>query len=611
MRTSWSRRPISDEPDELTSAAFVTKALAGTLLPKYESWQKEGWAFWDELGEFRFAIEWKSEMISRIRLRAGQVKPDQDEPEILDKGPAVDLLAELGGGPTGQPEMLGTIATQFNVAGDSYLIGEEKRPGLNDWIVRSADEFRLKSKATGSRPAVYEMIDDDASIGGTPVWRELKPQSLIVRIWRPHKRKRYLADSPVRAMRGAMRELELINRRIVAQLLSRLASAGMIAMPSEISFPTARELNDEEDEFVVLWIETAKEAIAEPGSAAACIPMPIRAPAELIDKIKHFDFTLKDDEGLIAKRESAIRRLATQIDVPAEVLLGMGDINHWGQWMIEESAIKTHIATDMELICGALTKGYLQPMLKAKGIDDPSLVVWYDASELTIRPDRSQNAKDARERHAITDKAFRRELGFDEADAPTEDELYEMVLHDLAGFVTTGPWALSVIQDDPALLANLPEYQSVPGVQEAVGREVVEAPTTDGPGAPVDDTTGEPDDAEPADRGEPDTGGEPPVPPGPDRAAQAAATHRLEVHMGGWTLHHPKLCQEATFSCPVTEASRALPVTPGTPGDYECALNPTGELVVGQRTYASRDDLVPGHTRKRRQRATNGARPRP
>ena len=51
-----------------------------------------------------------------------------------------------------------------------------------------------------------------------------------------------------------MRELELVNRHITAQYLSRLASAGVIIFPDEIVFPVRPEFQDEPDPFLREWI---------------------------------------------------------------------------------------------------------------------------------------------------------------------------------------------------------------------------------------------------------------------------------------------------------------------------------------------------------------------
>lgn len=576
----WNRK--RDKPEEppaqtaaLTAAATAVRAHRAIVSPAYDTWQEEVWDHYDSLGEFRYAIDWKSEMVSRVRLRAARTVPGQDEPEVTDEGIPAQLIMELGGGVGGQSEMLASLSTQINVPGEGYLVGESFN-GANVWSVRSADEIRVRNKQ-------YEVIDDEKSVRRL-YWRPLPEDSLVVRIWKPHRRYRYLADSPARSMRSTMRELELVNRKIQAQYLSRLASAGVFVIADEISFPVREEFAEAEDPFVEEWIETAREAIKEPGAASAVVPIPMRVPGEYVDKMKFIDFSIAEDEKIIEKRESAIRRLATQVDVPAEILLGMGDVNHWSAWQLEESAIKTHISSDIETIVNALTIGYLHPRLKALGEDPNGWVVWYDTSELTQRPDKSANALQAYDHLELSGSALRRELGFDESDAPTAQELRSSILRKLAANPQSGMIALAELINDPELSRAL---------------------DPDG-----DDQAGQPDDAEDTeDRGLPDTQGEPPPEPDADLVIQASAMHRITFELNRWTLRHPRCCDGRTMGCPVAQASRYLSYHPGTLGDYECWLSPRGDLVVGKQAFDRQDEFIEGHSRRFGHKAlVNGSR---
>lgn len=207
-----------DETRALTAAAFAVKASEATMTPQYTSWQEEAWGYYDTLGEFRFAIDWKADMLSRLRLRAARIEPGQDEPVFDDTGRPAELVTELGLSGMAHTEMMSSFGTQLGVVGDSYLLGEEQSKE-NYWRVYSADEIRRKS-------GVYEVVTEDSTEGKTN-WREVNSNSMICRVWRPHKRMRHIADAPARSMRGTMRELDLINRKIQAQYLSRLASAGV------------------------------------------------------------------------------------------------------------------------------------------------------------------------------------------------------------------------------------------------------------------------------------------------------------------------------------------------------------------------------------------------
>jgi hypothetical protein len=543
------------QPNALTAAAAPVTSPRTELIRNTDGWQEEVWAFHDSLGEFRYATDWEAKRFSRVRLYAAKLEPGADEPVRAEAGTAVDLMTAFAGGPAGQAQIMGGLATQLRVPGEGYLIVESVS-GIEQWSVRSIDEVRAARQR-------YEVIDENSPKSGNN-WRPLAPDSMApIRVWRPNKRWHHIADSPTRAARSTMRELELVNRHIVAQYLSRLASAGVVMFPSEVTFPEKEEFADAPDPFVAEWIENARVAIDQPGTASAVIPMPIKVPAELVDKIKHLDFTLKIDERIIEKRDSAIKRLASQLNVPAEVLLGMGDLNHWNAWISDETSLKVDVAPDAELICQAMTTGYLQPRLKASHVEDwANWVVWYDMSELTLRPDRSDNAIALYDRLEIDGAALRRETGFDEGDKPTDDELKEQGLKVIIKtFPTAAPGALSELTGE---------------------RVTIEATDSTPTGAQP------PPEPPPADR----------TPPDPDTARETAARARAErmaaqareLHAVRFTvgrppdLLHPAACAQHAYSCPFTHAALKLAdlPRPGTSGTYEARLDPYGRFTIGQ-----------------------------
>lgn len=577
-------------PSAVTAAAATPRGERDSDLRHTEKWQDEVWRYYDTLGEFNYGVWWLSNMLSRVRLRAARLQPDVDEPEILTDGPAAELMMRLSGGVTGQAQIMKRLTVQLSIPGEGYLVGEDEG-GLEKWQVRSVDEIRAQSGG-------YYVMDEHAVNTGQD-WRPLAAESMVTRVWRPHDRYYHLADSPARSAREIMRELELVNRKIAAEYLSRLASAGLLALPDDISFPVREEFAESDNPLVSEFIRVASESIKNPGSASSVIPIPFTGPAESIDKIKHIDFTLKIDEKIIEKRESAIKRLATKMDMPAEIMLGMGDVNHWGAWQLEEGALKTHIAPVAELICDSLTRGYLQPRLEASGENPADYVVWYDMSELALRPDRSENAAEAYDRLELSGTALRRELGFNEDDKPTDDELVEQALKVIIKTLPSGAAsALEQLTGDK-VKPIVPVSPQDPGTAEAVQEGNTPPPASEqkqappGPSAPV---------SGPKER--PATG----PPEEPDTAAQQAARARLllrqsqtqhlvrlSVTRPEWELLHPPVCDEHEYSCPFTHAvvSRAPTARPGMSGVYLCHLNTFGQMVLdGRDPYADTRSFI-------------------
>lgn len=481
-------------------------------LYNYESWQNDAWDYWRSLGEYSYGVTWLSAAVSRVRLNAAEVMPGGDEPAPLDDGAAADLMEQFGGGQPGQAAVMKSFATQLSVPGECWLVAERPNTriplAMADWTVKSVDAIRPNRRAGG-----YEVRMDEAE------WRPLASESLPVRIWQPDEQFPWRAWSPARPALPIMRRIDLLDRRIVATLVSRLAMNGILLIPQEGTFSVPAQYQDAADPFVQMLIDIASNNIRNPGNASAAIPIPLKFSSDLIDKWRHLPFGDAIDEQLLAEREKEIRRLATTLNMPAEVLTGVGEVNHWGQWAIEESAIKLHISPLVEVICQALTVGYLTPMLSAAG-EEPvgpnggKLVVWYDTSELTARPDKSDKARDAYDRLEISGAAYRREIGMDEADAPTTDEVRDQVLKRLATTVQLGITALSELTGQPPTQTPPPAVTSGP---EAAG----------GGNTPANPpTTGE----SPAD-GPPNTRDDQPPTPGSDLPTAAGIVDRFVVDL--------------------------------------------------------------------------------
>src|SRR5947207_9776514 len=186
----WRRQPPSTVDPALTAAAQPISTVRKPMTPQYQSWQDEAWAYYDELGEFRYAVNWKSEMTSRVRLRVGKLVPNQDEPVILSSGIEADLINDLGGGIGGHSEILESLSTQIKVPGDAYLVGETIKD-KNVWCVRSAHEIRLRR----TKNSKYRVIDEEPSDNTTTNSRQIATASVSVRVWPADNTYRQAADS--------------------------------------------------------------------------------------------------------------------------------------------------------------------------------------------------------------------------------------------------------------------------------------------------------------------------------------------------------------------------------------------------------------------------------
>lgn len=401
--------------------------------PEYTSEQDQLWDYYQRLEEFSAAVNWKANAISRVRLIAAEFIPGGDEPIPITEGPIADAVAQFAGGIGGQSQILGETAIHLNVPGEGWLCGVEDDFGEVTWKVYSADELRVRKTTEGDRYQVK--IGENAR-----AWESLPEDTLVVRFWRPHPRWGWKATSRAAYALSAMKELDLINRRIIAETISRMAANGVILYDrGKLSFPDLPTPVSAEsvDPFAQLLVDVGSKGVADPTSAQATIKIPIGADlgdsdVKIADLIEVIDLSNPFSERMLDQRTAAVTRLATALDIPAEQLTGLGTMNHWGAAQIEESGIKVHITPDMEMICHAFTEGFLYPTLEAEGreLRGPQggrPVIWYDPSEIVMRPDRSKEALEAYDRGELSGAALLRELGFSETDQPDEAELERII----------------------------------------------------------------------------------------------------------------------------------------------------------------------------------------
>lgn len=390
-------------------------------------WQNQAWLYYASIGPLQYGLNWLSNALGRVALTIAEVQPGDKEPEILDSGPAVEILQQLK---WDESALLADLTIQLSVPGRGYLVGREIFPGTQEWKVYSPNQIRPAQADRGWDWELWEYGKQWIPLAG----------ALVAPIRDSDDRFDWLDTSTVRGALNILREIDLYDREIVASLVSRLANNGLLLVPSEVTFPTREQFNDNSDPFMGQLIEAARQGIRDPGSAAAAIPIPLKVPSQFIEKFRHL--TLSDGADLqkiVDDREKAYGILADSVNIPKEIMLGMGDVNHSSGLAqdLEDSAIKTHICPIAEVICRGLTRGFLYPQLtaakqKLTGPGGGRLVVWYDTSALSAAPDQSDDAFQLYDRGEISGDALRRATSFTDDDTPKPDELRRQLLLRLA-----------------------------------------------------------------------------------------------------------------------------------------------------------------------------------
>jgi hypothetical protein len=440
VATSKSPEPTEPPRTLVAAAANMRVSVPSRHYRPSEAWQADAWEHYDLRGPLRYSTNWFANALSRCTLHAARRGPKGIE--VITTGPAYEAMEELNAGSDGNSSLLKAFGQHFFIAGDWYLVGRGTRKG--DRLTSTGDVWEVISTEEMRKSGDDWFIDY-----GNGMRVELGARDTIIRMWNPHPRRRLMADSPTRAALGDLREYAELCEHIRAQVISRLAGAGILVMPSEMSFTgvteaarALQEANPGADPFLVQL--TASMMAAKRGDdVSRFVPIIVKVAGEYIEKVQHLKFWSELDDKVLDMRKDALSNLATSIDLPREVLLGTGDANHWGAWQVEESTIKAHIEPALEVMAGNLTTEYLRPLVP----NDPTVLVVADTSKLRLRPNRSKEALELHDRGSINDAALRRETGFEEDDALDDEGRKLFYLRKIATGSATPPMVDAALKE--------------------------------------------------------------------------------------------------------------------------------------------------------------------
>jgi hypothetical protein len=389
-----------------------------------ETWQPEVWRYYHITPELHFIAEYIASACSRVRLYIAEVGSDGRIGEEVDTGEIAAIADTLFGNPAEKAEALRSIAINLNIAGECYIIGKGRRTELDDdeWFVASTTELRRRQGAITINL-------------GNGTEKLLPGSDIVIRLWNPDPERHLFPDSPARSCMEALSELEQLQLFERSQIDSRLTGAGLYFVPAEATNgPSDVSSGSTADDLYAELVEAGRAARSGQGAAAGVFPVIAEIPGEflkdMMERPVRFDSELSDK--LLEYKTGAINRLARGMNIPPEVLTGMGDTNHLSAWKIEEDFIKIHIEPLVSRICQGLNRAYIRPLLKAMGRNPKSYMLTYDTSPLTVRPNRLQDTLNLYERGIVSAEAVLEAGAYNPAtDSPSEEEEQKRFLKEL------------------------------------------------------------------------------------------------------------------------------------------------------------------------------------
>lgn len=475
VRTSLDAGTVKLATKRLDSLTGQEATTAKRQQKLQQAWQEEAFTYADLLGEVKYSYRYVGKAMGKLKPY-----PAISDPADLDKLPISIEQYRIGTDPDkgieGEPlpqelidaaqvevsrvrdsqgnagPILRRLGENLFIVGEGYLVGtppdESKGEKGEQWAAHSVAEIIPVEGKDGE----YRLKTDPSSQG-----EPLPEGTKVIRIWSPHPKWGDLADSSMRGALDTCDELLTLSRSIRGTAMSRLAGAGIAALAQELSFGNAvpgtsasGAAEDSGDPLTKHVMETMMSPISDPASAAAAVPLLMRVPSDMIKDKSWWDHQTLDrplDEQLVQQRTELRTVLAIDLDIPPEILTGKADSNHWTAWQIDEDTFKGHVEPDAQLIFDAWTTALLRPALKDQFSDHrydeliDQMLIWYDATALVIRPNRSDDADKAFDRFAISWKSYRGAKGFTEDDAPSQDEIDERKAIETAKKNNTNPGA--------------------------------------------------------------------------------------------------------------------------------------------------------------------------
>lgn len=414
----------SNRKPALTAAASkiaFSRVTADKL--KDETWQERAWGVYDKLPAVFYMTRYRSDVASKIDYYVAVAGEPGEDPDVDEDGPGSKVL-EAEGGPELLRRVVSELVVHWDIPGEGYLTRFDEAPF---WRVLSTQEL----KKQGNKFIWGDELNQMGTIEADQVYR----------VWDPHPRFHWQADSPVRHILEEAEELILLSRSAKVQSMSQIA-AGILMLPDTVDLsPFAEDESGTEDDVARWLVEVLSKPITDPGSTASVVPAVMTMNGDDIAKARHMTFARDWTINLELRRE-LLASVATGLDLPPEILTGMADLNHWSAWLVSEQAVNQHVLPSVDAILDSLTSNWFRPLLEANSLDPDAYVLWRDPSPATVSPDQSDVAIRLYEIDAISGEATRRVTNFDEEDAPTPEELEEKTARrsqSTQGVPTDGP----------------------------------------------------------------------------------------------------------------------------------------------------------------------------
>jgi hypothetical protein len=388
-----------------------------------QHWQEQAIGYVRVVPELSFASRFYAKMMRDMLIYPALLEPDGGLTRIEDNLPVsiLNRIQDPGGGIGG---ILASYGRLMFITGEGFLFGRDLNGPNEKWSFVWSGE--LEFEGGGDRPVTAITHKPNSSQAG--IKYKSPGEAVAYRMWTPDPGASGEAESPMRASLQVARELITLTAAVEATANSRIPQ-GIFVVPQEIA-PAPAEAGSDEDPLIDPFMEdlvnhlvAQRENIGTPEAAA---PFVFMGAHEYLDALRMIQ--LHDTQNDYAERElrrEAVERLSQGLDMPKEMLTGVGQTNHWAAKQIMDDRWRSHGSELGQQFCNDLNQAYFRPALKEAGWDEwARTVVAKDDSQITQPADMLDAVKEAFKDVAISRKGVRHFLNIpdDFAPDPTEEQ---------------------------------------------------------------------------------------------------------------------------------------------------------------------------------------------
>lgn len=410
---------------------------------RYQDWQPWARRFARENGAAAFSSAVISDCCARCIIRVEERDPDSGEWEPSED-PAFDGLFDLYRNELqGPDELVRLHAHHYQVAGEMLQTQRDGNGGVEYGIYSTA----VAEWDKPDRGVVTVKLVPDGKVERETAF--VVPRRQVVRFWMPDAEWQAYAWSPMAASIDDLHRYRALARYARRTAESSLVMNGVLWAP-EGPFqeppvdPTGEDLGSIRPGLEDQYFQAASLRFSETADVAAVAPMLLHWEREdgPPEWIKMGDGL---DEAGIAHRREALEDFARGTNLPVTTLVGggVGDANHWSEWLASDKFFDSGVAPTMDRICHLdLTRSFLWPRARLAGWDQErldNLRVGYDPTPVIVKPDQSEKAIKLRMSGVINEDSTLEACGFTEDDKLVDQAEREWLLEVLArgGSVTS------------------------------------------------------------------------------------------------------------------------------------------------------------------------------